>query len=159
MIGAGGTEGQGDAANLLKPALARGELRTVAATTWSEYKKYFEKDPALTRRFQLIKVEEPDEESAVDMLRGIAPNLEQHHRVRILDEAVRDAVRLSARYLSERRLPDKAISVLDTACARVTLALEGTPAAVEDLRRRIRLVRTELAIINREGPGPLGPRD
>ena len=115
MIGAGGQAGQGDAANLLKPALARGELRTIAATTWSEYKKYFEKDPALTRRFQLVKVEEPDEEGALDMLRGIAPHLEKHHRVRILDDAVRSSVALSHRYLSERRLPDKAIGVLDTA--------------------------------------------
>ena len=156
LIGAGGQAGGGDAANLLKPALARGELRTIAATTWSEYKKYIEKDPALTRRFQLVKIEEPDEDSAIDMLRGIAPNLEDHHRVRILDEAVRDAVRLSARYLSERRLPDKAISVLDTACARVALAQEGAPAAVEDVRRRIRLVQTDLAILNREGPGGLG---
>ncbi|HRC87396.1 MAG TPA: AAA family ATPase, partial [Thermoanaerobaculia bacterium] len=106
LIGAGGPAGQGDAANLLKPALARGELRTIAATTWSEYKKYFEKDPALARRFQLVKVEEPDEDSALDMLRGLAGHLARHHRVRILDSAVRDAVRLSHRYLSERRLPD-----------------------------------------------------
>jgi type VI secretion system protein VasG len=156
LIGAGGAAGQGDAANLLKPALARGEVRTIAATTWSEYKKYFEKDPALARRFQLVKVEEPDEESAVDMLRGIAPNLERHHGVRILDEAVRDAVRLSHRYLSERRLPDKAITVLDTACARVALAQEGTPVAIEDLQRRIRLAETELEVLKREGEGAAG---
>ncbi|MGZ5440836.1 MAG: type VI secretion system ATPase TssH [Thermoanaerobaculia bacterium] len=151
MIGAGGQAGQGDAANLLKPALARGELRTIAATTWSEYKKYFEKDPALTRRFQLVKVEEPDEERALDMLRGIAPHLEKHHRVRILDDAVRGAVALSHRYLSERRLPDKAIGVLDTACARVALAQEGTPAAVEDIDRNIRIAETELEIRSRDG--------
>ncbi len=151
MIGAGGQAGQGDAANLLKPALARGELRTIAATTWSEYKKYFEKDPALTRRFQLVKVEEPDEERALDMLRGIAPHLEKHHRVRILDDAVRGAVALSHRYLSERRLPDKAIGVLDTACARVALAQEGTPATVEDIDRNIRIAETELEIRTRDG--------
>ena len=149
MIGAGGQAGQGDAANLLKPALARGELRTIAATTWSEYKKYFEKDPALTRRFQLVKVEEPDEEGALDMLRGIAPHLEKHHRVRILDDAVRSSVALSHRYLSERRLPDKAIGVLDTASARVALAQEGTPAAVEDIDRQIRIAETELEIRSR----------
>ncbi|HEV7238631.1 MAG TPA: type VI secretion system ATPase TssH [Thermoanaerobaculia bacterium] len=155
MIGAGGQAGQGDAANLLKPALARGELRTIAATTWSEYKKYFEKDPALTRRFQLVKVEEPDEESALDMLRGIAPHLEKHHRVRILDDAVRSSVTLSHRYLSERRLPDKAIGVLDTACARVALAQEGTPAAVEDIDRQIRIAETELDIRTRDGDAPI----
>jgi len=143
MIGAGGQAGQGDAANLLKPALARGELRTIAATTWSEYKKYFEKDPALTRRFQLVKVEEPDEESALDMLRGVAPHLEKHHGVRILDEAVRSAVQLSHRYLPERRLPDKAIGVLDTAAARVALAQDGMPAPIDDLDRRIRIAEAE----------------
>jgi type VI secretion system protein VasG len=144
LIGAGGQAGQGDAANLLKPALARGELRTIAATTWSEYKKYFEKDPALTRRFQLVKVEEPGEEAALDMLRGIAPHLAKHHGVEILDEAVRSSVALSHRYLSDRRLPDKAIGVLDTAAARVALAQEGTPAAIEDLDRRIRIAEAEL---------------
>ena len=150
MIGAGGQAGQNDAANLLKPALARGELRTIAATTWSEYKKYFEKDPALARRFQLVKVEEPDEESALDMLRGIAPHLEKHHGVRIFDEAVRSAVRLSHRYLAERRLPDKAIGVLDTAAARVALAQEGTPAAIEDLDRSIRIAEAELEVAKHE---------
>ena len=153
MIGAGGREGQGDAANLLKPALARGEVRTIAATTWSEYKKYFEKDPALARRFQLVKVEEPDEEGALDMLRGVAPHLEKHHRVRILDDAVRSSVSLSHRYLSERRLPDKAIGVLDTAAARVALAQEGKPPAVEDLDRRIRIAEAELEIAKRDGAG------
>ncbi|HVG08942.1 MAG TPA: type VI secretion system ATPase TssH [Thermoanaerobaculia bacterium] len=158
LIGAGGQAGQGDAANLLKPALARGELRTIAATTWSEYKKYFEKDPALTRRFQLVKVEEPDEEGALDMLRGIAPHLEKHHGVQILDEAVRSSVALSHRYLSERRLPDKAIGVLDTAAARVALAQEGTPAAVEDLDRRIRIAEAELDVRKRaDGKPPQGP--
>ena len=158
LIGAGGQAGQGDAANLLKPALARGELRTIAATTWSEYKKYFEKDPALTRRFQLVKVEEPDEEGALDMLRGIAPHLEKHHGVQILDEAVRSSVSLSHRYLSERRLPDKAIGVLDTAAARVALAQEGTPAAIEDLDRRIRIAEAELDVRKRaDGKPPQGP--
>jgi type VI secretion system protein VasG len=146
LIGAGGQAGQGDAANLLKPALARGELRTIAATTWSEYKKYFEKDPALTRRFQLVRVDEPDETAALDMLRGIAPHLEKHHGVRILDEAVRSAVALSNRYLAERKLPDKAIGVLDTAAARVALAQEGTPAAIEDLERRIRIGEAEMKV-------------
>ena len=128
MIGAGGAAGQGDAANLLKPALARGELRTVAATTWSEYKKYIEKDPALARRFQLIKVEEPTEELCQVMMRGVVPSLEKHHGVRILDEGMEAAVRLSARYLADRQLPDKAVSVLDTACARLALGQSATPA-------------------------------
>ncbi len=150
MIGAGGAAGQGDAANLLKPALARGELRTVAATTWSEYKKYFEKDPALTRRFQVVKVEEPDESSAVAMIRGLVGTLEEHHKVRILDEAVDSAVRLSSRYISERHLPDKAVSVLDTACARIALGQVATPSAVEDARRRIDMIDTEVAILERE---------
>lgn len=122
LIGAGGSEGAGDAANLLKPALARGELRTIAATTWSEYKQFIERDPALTRRFQVVKVDEPHEDVAVDMLRGVVPRLEQHHRLRIDEGAVRDAVQLSHRYLRARQLPDKAISVLDTACARVANA-------------------------------------
>ncbi|HEX7832941.1 MAG TPA: type VI secretion system ATPase TssH [Thermoanaerobaculia bacterium] len=144
LIGAGGAAGQGDAANLLKPALARGELRTIAATTWSEYKKYFEKDPALTRRFQVVKVEEPDESGALDMLRGVAPHLQSHHGVRILDEAVRSAVSLSHRYLPERRLPDKAIGVLDTAAARAALAQQGIPPSVEDIDRSIRIAEAEL---------------
>jgi type VI secretion system protein VasG len=149
LIGAGNQAGQGDAANLLKPALARGDLRTIAATTWSEYKKYFEKDPALTRRFQLVKVEEPDEAAALDMLRGVAPQLEQHHGVPILDDAVHSAVQLSHRYLSERRLPDKAISVLDTAAARVALAQETLPASIEDLDRRIRIAEADAAVLRR----------
>ena len=150
LIGAGNQAGQGDAANLLKPALARGELRTLAATTWAEYKKYFEKDAALTRRFQLVKIEEPAEEAAIDMLRGIASKLARHHGVRILDEAVRDAVVLSHRYLPDRRLPDKAISVLDTACARVALAQDSTPAAIEDTKRRIERTEIEFDILMRE---------
>ena len=128
MIGAGGQAGQNDAANLLKPALARGELRTIAATTWSEYKKYFEKDPALARRFQLVKVEEPTEAQCALMLRGVVPALEKHHNVRILDEGLAAAVKLSHRYLPDRQLPDKAVSVLDTACARLALGQNATPA-------------------------------
>ncbi len=148
--GAGGQQGQSDAANLLKPALARGELRTIAATTWSEYKKYFEKDPALTRRFQVVKVDEPRPEVAIDMVRGIVSHLEQHHQVVILDEAVADAVILSDRYITGRQLPDKAISVLDTACARVSLGQNATPSKVEDAQRRIELLRLEIDILNRE---------
>ena len=137
MIGAGGQAGQNDAANLLKPALARGELRTIAATTWSEYKKYFEKDPALARRFQVVKVEEPTEEQCATMLRGLVSAMEKHHNLRVLDEAVTSAVRLSHRYMAGRQLPDKAVSVLDTACARLSLGQNATPAAIEDAGRRI----------------------
>ena len=129
LIGAGGKEGQGDAANLLKPALARGELRTIAATTWAEYKKYFERDPALTRRFQVVKIEEPSEDKAIDMMRGIAGMLQAHHKVRIMDEAIIESVRLSHRYIAGRQLPDKSVSLLDTACARVSLSQSATPAA------------------------------
>jgi type VI secretion system protein VasG len=150
MIGAGGPAGQGDAANLLKPALARGELRTIAATTWAEYKKYFEKDPALARRFQVVKVDEPDDATATDMLRSVVAYLEKHHQVRILDEAVRDAVRLSQRYISGRQLPDKAISVLDTACARVAIGHNATPPVVEDVIRQLERCNVELAILQRE---------
>jgi type VI secretion system protein VasG len=150
MIGAGGPAGQGDAANLLKPALARGELRTIAATTWAEYKKYFEKDPALARRFQVVKVDEPDEATATDMLRSVVAYLEKHHQVRILDEAVHDAVRLSQRYISGRQLPDKAISVLDTACARVAIGHNATPPVVEDVIRQIERCNVELVILQRE---------
>src|SRR5262249_20361332 len=137
MIGAGGQAGQGDAANLLKPALARGEMRTIAATTWAEYKKYFERDAALARRFQGVKVEEPTEPVAIDMMRGLVETLEKHHKVRILDEAVAESVRLSHRYIAGRQLPDKSVSLLDTACARVAMSQAATPAAIEDLRRRI----------------------
>jgi type VI secretion system protein VasG len=150
MIGAGGQAGQGDAANLLKPALARGELRTIAATTWSEYKKYFEKDPALARRFQVVKVDEPGEAQAVAMMRGLVGMLEQHHKVRVLDEAVEEAVRLSNRYISGRQLPDKAVSVLDTACARVALGQVATPPALEDCQRLIARIDTEMGILERE---------
>ena len=150
MIGAGGAAGQGDAANLLKPALARGELRTIAATTQAEYKKYFEKDAALARRFQVVKVEEPGEEQAIDMMRGVALNLERHHGVRLLDEAVEAAVRLSHRYISGRQLPDKAVSVLDTACARVALSQTGTPPEIEDARRSIGSLERQIATLERE---------
>jgi type VI secretion system protein VasG len=150
LIGAGGAAGSGDAANLLKPALARGELRTIAATTWSEYKKYFEKDAALARRFQVIKVEEPDEEKAMVMMRAIGPFLEQHHRVMITDEALRDSVRLSHRYIPARQLPDKSVSVLDTACARVAIGLTTRPAALEDAARRIGEIEREVKILQKE---------
>ena len=150
MIGAGGQAGQNDAANLLKPALARGELRTIAATTWAEYKKYFEKDPALARRFQVVKVEEPDEEKGIIMMRGIVKALEKHHNVRILDEAVEDSVRLSHRYISGRQLPDKSVSVLDTACAKVAIGQGATPASIEDAQRRITNLSTEIGVLERE---------
>ncbi len=150
LIGAGGQAGQNDAANLLKPALARGELRCVAATTWAEYKKYFEKDAALTRRFQVVKVEEPSEPMAAAMLRGLIGTLEKHHGVRILDDAVVDAVKLSARFIPSRQLPDKGVSLLDTACARVAMSQAAVPAPVEDRTRRIALIKTELAAIGRE---------
>ena len=150
MIGAGGAAGQNDAANLLKPALARGELRTIAATTWSEYKKYFEKDAALARRFQVVKVEEPDEETACAMLRAMAPLMEQHFGVRVYDDAIEAAVRLSHRYISGRQLPDKAISVLDTACAKVALGQNATPAQVEALVRRLERIDAQSAALTRE---------
>jgi len=150
MIGAGGQAGQGDAANLLKPALARGELRTIAATTWSEYKKYFEKDAALARRFQVVKVEEPTEVQCMVMMRGIVGSLEKHHKVRILDEAVAAGVRLSHRYLAGRQLPDKAVSVLDTACARLALGQNTTPPAIEDATRQLDDVEVQQRILERE---------
>jgi type VI secretion system protein VasG len=150
MIGAGGAAGSGDAANLLKPALARGELRTIAATTWSEYKKYFEKDAALARRFQVVKIEEPAEEKALMMMRAIAPFIENHHGVMITDEALLDSVRLSHRYLTARQLPDKSVSVLDTACARVAIGLSATPPAVEAADRRIGEIEREMKILQRE---------
>ena len=150
LVGAGGAAGTGDAANLLKPALARGTLRTVGATTFAEYKKHIEKDPALTRRFQTVQVDEPDESRALLMMRGIASAMEQHHQVQILDCALEAAVRLSHRYIPARQLPDKAISLLDTACARVAISLHATPAEVDDSRRRIEALETELAIIERE---------
>src|SRR6266542_3574634 len=150
MIGAGGQAGQSDAANLLKPALARGELRTIAATTWAEYKKYFEKDAALARRFQVVKVEEPDEEKAIAMMRGLTEMLENHHKVRILAAAVEDAVKLSHRYISGRQLPDKSVSVLDTACARVAIGQGATPSVVEDSQRRIEQLSVEMRTLERE---------
>jgi len=150
LIGAGGAAGTGDAANLLKPALARGTLRTIAATTWAEYKKYFEKDPALTRRFQVVQIGEPSEAKAILMMRGIASTMEKHHRVQVLDEALEAAVKLSHRYIPARQLPDKAVSLLDTACARVAISQHAVPAEVEDSRRRIEALDTELEIIARE---------
>lgn len=153
IIGAGGQAGQNDAANLLKPALARGELRTIAATTWAEYKKYFEKDAALARRFQVVKVGEPDEALAAAMLRGMTGLMERHFGVRVLDEAVTEAVRLSHRYISGRQLPDKAVSVLDTACARVALAQGATPAAIEQDQKALERLQREIAALEREAAG------
>src|SRR5579871_3901549 len=150
MIGAGGQAGQGDAANLLKPALARGELRTIAATTWSEYKKYFEKDPALARRFQTVKVEEPSETQCQVMLRGVVDTLERHHSVRVLDEGLAAAVKFSHRYLPDRQLPDKAVSVLDTACARLALGQNTIPPAVEDAMRTLDDIGVQLRVLGRE---------
>ncbi|HXN32160.1 MAG TPA: AAA family ATPase, partial [Polyangiaceae bacterium] len=150
LIGAGGAAGTGDAANLLKPALARGTLRTIAATTWGEYKKHIEKDPALTRRFQVVVVDEPSEEKATLMMRGIAGPLEKHHRVQLLDEAIRAAVTLSHRYIPDRQLPDKSVSLLDTACARVAISQHAVPPPVEDARRAIESLETELSLIDRE---------
>src|SRR2546427_9594901 len=150
LIGAGGAAGTGDAANLLKPALARGTLRTIAATTWAEYKKYIEKDPALTRRFQVVQVLEPTESKALLMLRGVASTLEKHHRVQLLDEALDAAVNRSPRYIPARQLPDKAVSLLDTTCAPVAVSQHATPPEVEDSRKRIEGLETELGIIARE---------
>jgi type VI secretion system protein VasG len=150
LVGAGGAAGTGDAANLLKPALARGTLRTIAATTWAEYKKYIEKDPALTRRFQTVQIDEPSEERAILMLRGVASTMEAHHKVQVLDEAIEAAVKLGHRYIPARQLPDKAVSLLDTACARVAISQHAVPAAVDDCRKQIESLDTELAIIGRE---------
>src|SRR5690606_16438360 len=150
LVGAGGAAGTGDAANLLKPALARGTLRTVAATTWAEYKKHIEKDPALTRRFQVVQVEEPSEHKAILMMRGVAATMEKHHKVQILDEALEASVKLSHRYIPARQLPDKSVSLLDTACARVAISLHAVPAEVDDSRRRIEALEVELSIIGRE---------
>jgi type VI secretion system protein VasG len=150
LVGAGGQAGTGDAANLLKPALARGQLRTVGATTWAEYKKYIEKDPALTRRFQSVQVDEPDEPRAILMMRGVASTMEKHHKVQILDEALEASVKLSHRYIPARQLPDKSVSLLDTACARVAVSLHATPAEVDDCSKRIEALETERGIIGRE---------
>lgn len=150
LVGAGGAAGTGDAANLLKPALARGTLRTVAATTWAEYKKHIEKDPALTRRFQVVQISEPSEEKAILMMRGIANTMENYHKVQVLDEALETSVKLSHRYIPARQLPDKSVSLLDTACARVAISLHATPAEVDDTQRRIEALQNELKIIERE---------
>ena len=151
LVGAGGAAGTGDAANLLKPALARGTLRTIAATTWAEYKKYIEKDPALTRRFQVVQVDEPSEEMAILMMRGLAEHMEKHHKVQLLDEALIAAVQLSHRYIPARQLPDKSVSLLDTASARVAISHHAVPAELDDSRKRIEALERELEIINREG--------
>jgi len=153
LIGAGGSAGTGDAANLLKPALARGRLRTIAATTWAEYRQYFEKDPALTRRFQTVNVGEPETDNAINMIRSVAPMMERHHQVVVLDEALEAAVKLSQRYIPARQLPDKAVSLLDTACARVAVSQHATPAQVEDRRRRLELLEVEFEIARREEAG------
>jgi type VI secretion system protein VasG len=150
LIGAGGAAGTGDAANLLKPALARGTLRTIAATTWDEYKKHIEKDPALTRRFQTVKIEEPDEDKCIRMMRAVVAPFEKHHKVQILDEAIDSAVRLSHRYISARQLPDKAVSLIDTSSARVAVSQHAVPAEVDDCRRRIQALETEIEILDRE---------
>ncbi len=150
LVGAGGQAGTGDAANLLKPALARGQLRTIGATTFAEYKKYIEKDPALTRRFQAVQIDEPSEPKAILMMRGVASTMEKHHKVQILDEALEAAVKLSHRYIPARQLPDKSVSLLDTACARVAVSLHATPAEVDDSARRIEALQTEMDIIGRE---------
>ncbi len=150
LVGAGGAAGTGDAANLLKPALARGTLRTIGATTWAEYKKHIEKDPALTRRFQVVQVDEPGIAKAILMMRGIASMLEQHHKVQVLDEAIEASVTLSARYIPARQLPDKSVSLLDTACARVAVSQHAVPAQVDDSQRRIEALTTELDIIGRD---------
>ncbi|UCX04444.1 type VI secretion system ATPase TssH [Shewanella glacialimarina] len=150
MIGSGGQAGQNDAANLLKPALARGELRTIAATTWAEYKKFFEKDAALARRFQVVKIEEPSPEQAIDMMRGLLPVMESHHKILVSDQALCAAVNLSHRYITGRQLPDKAVSLLDTACARVAMSQASTPGAVEVIQRKIQQLETQIMILNRE---------
>jgi type VI secretion system protein VasG len=150
LIGAGGQAGQNDAANLLKPALARGKFRCIAATTWQEYIKYFEKDPALTRRFQNITVDEPDDDKATRMMRGIVKALEAHHQVAVMDEALSQAVKLSRRYIPARQLPDKSVSILDTACAKVALSQTAEPAELEYCRRRIEAMELEIEILGRE---------
>jgi len=157
LIGAGGAAGTGDAANLLKPALARGRLRTIAATTWAEYRQYFEKDPALTRRFQTVNVGEPETDKAIAMIRSVAPMMEKHHGVIVLDEAVEAAVKLSQRYVPARQLPDKGVSLLDTACARVAVSQHATPAQVEDRLRKVELLEVEIEIAQREADGRYGP--
>jgi type VI secretion system protein VasG len=159
LIGAGGSAGQNDAANLLKPALARGELRTMAATTWSEYRKYFEKDPALTRRFQLVKIEEPDEEKCSIMLRGIGASYEKHHHVRVTYEGIKAAVSLSHRYISGRQLPDKAVDVLDTACARVKMSQSAKPARLDGAERELLNLQLERATLKKDRDAGIIPSD
>ena len=159
LIGAGGAAGTGDAANLLKPALARGELRTVAATTWAEYKKHIEKDPALTRRFQVVKIDEPSEEKAVLMMRGITSTMEKHHKVQILDEALEAAVKLSHRYIPARQLPDKSVSLLDTAAARVAISQHAVPATLDDSRKCLQALETEQRIIHSENSVGIDTRE
>jgi type VI secretion system protein VasG len=159
LVGAGGAAGTGDAANLLKPALARGTLRTIAATTWAEYKKYIEKDPALTRRFQVVQIDEPSEAKGILMMRGVASTMEKHHRVQILDEGLEAAVKLSHRYIPARQLPDKAVSLLDTACARVSVSQHAVPGEVDDTRKRIEALETESGIIEREKAIGIDVRD
>ncbi|MCL2162023.1 MAG: type VI secretion system ATPase TssH, partial [Betaproteobacteria bacterium] len=156
LVGAGGAAGTGDAANLLKPALARGTLRTIGATTWAEYKKYIEKDPALTRRFQVVQIQEPDEDKAVAMLRGITGVLQKHHGVRVLDSAIRAAVSLSHRYIPARQLPDKAVSLLDTSSARVAVSQHTTPGELEDCQRHIEVLRGELEMLRQEQAAGIG---
>ena len=150
LIGGGGQAGQGDAANILKPALARGELRTIAATTWAEYKKYFEKDAALTRRFQVVKVDEPTPEVAVDMLRGLLNVMSNHHGVYITSQALEAAVQLSSRYINGRQLPDKAVSVLDTACSRVALSQSSIPGVLDNKKKAMQLKQAELEQLIKE---------
>lgn len=150
LIGGGGQSGQGDAANILKPALARGELRTIAATTWAEYKKYFEKDAALTRRFQVVKIDEPVAETAIAMLRGLLDVMAKHHGVYITSKALEAAVQLSARYINGRQLPDKAVSVLDTACSRVALSQAATPGALDSKRKALQIKELELQQLTKE---------
>lgn len=150
LIGAGGAAGQNDAANILKPALARGEFRSLAATTWAEYKQYFESDAALTRRFQVVSVDEPSAEDAVHMLRGVKRSLEKHHSVKVMQQAIDAAVSLSIRYLPERKLPDKAISLLDTACSRIGLSQSATPRQMEAVAEQIRYTRNEIDTLSHE---------
>ncbi|WP_107312528.1 type VI secretion system ATPase TssH [Burkholderia metallica] len=159
LIGAGGQAGTGDAANLLKPALARGTLRTIGATTWAEYKRHIEKDPALTRRFQVLQVPEPEEAAAIDMVRGLTRTFSRHHGVVVLDEAIRAAVTLSHRYIPSRQLPDKAISLLDTACARVALSQHAPPRELQDVRQRLQAAQVECDLLDQERRIGLGDAD
>ncbi|MGF1727570.1 type VI secretion system ATPase TssH [Photobacterium nomapromontoriensis] len=158
LVGGGNQAGGSDAANLLKPALARGEVKTIAATTWSEYKKYFEKDPALARRFQLVKLDEPSPEQAALIIRGLRPAYEKSHNVYVRDDAITAAAALSARYISGRQLPDKAIDVLDTACARVNISLNAAPASVETLQQKLAAQQRELEALDRDARQQTGDK-